>query len=215
MAESRDAIDALQLLLQVAYLQSELYSRALADPAFVPASDAAVVGTLSQQEVAHVSTLSALIAERGGVVATRPAFDFTANGAIPGFAFAVDQYATFTMLAQAAEDLGVRAYKGQLSAFVTDLPALVDVLAIHSVEGRHASEVRRLRGRKGWITGDSRDDLPAVLQPVYDGEANVIAGTIDASAVASAVGGAATASEALDEPLDATPAGAIVALFVV
>jgi hypothetical protein len=214
MVESRDPVDALQLLLQVAYLQSELYSRALADPAFVPASDAAVIGTLSQQEVAHVSTLSSLITERGGVAAARPAFDFTAKGAIPGFAFAADQYATFTMLAQAAEDLGVRAYKGQLPALVTDLPALVAILAIHSVEGRHASEVRRLRGKKSWITGDSRDDLPDVLQPVYDGEANVVVGTIDAGAIASASGGAATASEALDEPLDASQAGAIVALFV-
>jgi hypothetical protein len=214
MAESRDAIDALQLLLQVAYLQSELYSRALVDPVFVPASDAAVIGTLSQQEVAHVSTLSSLITERGGVPAARPAFDFTAKGAIPGFAFAADQYATFTMLAQAAEDLGVRAYKGLLSALLTDLPALVIVLAIHSVEGRHASEVRRMRGKKGWITGDSRADLPDVLKPVYDGEASVVVGAIDAGAIASAVGGAATASEALDEPLDAARAGAIVALFV-
>ena len=214
MAESRDGMDALQLLLQVAYLQSELYSRALADPLFVPASDAVVIGTLSQQEVAHVSTLSSLITERGGVAAARPTFDFTAKGAIPGFAFAAGQYAIFAMLAQAAEDLGVRACKGQLSALVTDLPALVTVLAIHSVEGRHASEVRRMRGKKGWITGDSRDDLPDVLQPVYDGEANVVVGAIDAGAVASAAGGAVTASEALDEPLDAARAGAIVSLFV-
>jgi hypothetical protein len=214
MADTRDAIDALQLLLQVAHLQSELYSRALVDPAFVPASDAAVIGTLSQQEVAHVSSLSALITERGGVPAARPTFDFTAKGAIPGFAFAVDQYATFTMLAQAAEDLGVRAYKGQLAELLTDLPALVTLLAIHSVEGRHAAEVRRLRGRKSWITGDSRDDLPPVLQPVYDGEANVVVGAIDAGAAASQVGGATTASEALDEPLDAVRVGAIVALFV-
>jgi hypothetical protein len=214
MSDARDPLDALQLLLQVAYLQSELYSRALVDPAFTPASDATVIGTLSQQEVAHVSTISALITERGGVPSARPAFDFTLKGAIPGFVFAVDQYGTFAALAQAAEDLGVRAYKGQLAAFVIDLPALVTVLAIHSVEGRHASEVRRLRGKKGWITADSRGDLPAALQPVYDGEANVVVGAIDVGALASAVGGAPTASEALDEPLDAAQVAAILALFV-
>jgi hypothetical protein len=214
MVDARDPLDALQLLLQVAYLQSELYSRALVDPAFTPAGDAAVIGTLSQQEVAHVSALSALITERGGVPVARPTFDFTAKGAIADFAFTVGQYATFTGLAQAAEDLGVRAYKGQLASFVVDLPALVTVLAIHSVEGRHASEVRRLRGKKGWITADSRGDLPAALQPVYDGEANVVVGAIDVGALASAVGGAPTASEALDEPLDAAQVAAILALFV-
>jgi hypothetical protein len=209
-----DAVAALQLLLQVAYLQQELYSRGVGAGGPVPASDLTVFGTLAQQELAHISALSTLITERGGTPAPAPAFDLTAGGNLPGFTVAADQYPTFAMLAQAFEDLGVRAYKGQLPALLGDTPALVTVLALHSVEGRHASEVRRLRGTKGWITGDGRDDLPAFLQPVYDGESNTVVGAMDAGALAAAVGGAPAASEALDEPLAADQVSAILALFV-
>jgi hypothetical protein len=52
-------------------------------------------------------------------------------------------YAQFLALAQAFEDTGVRAYKGQAANLIsTDL--LTAALQIH-VEARHASEVRRLR----------------------------------------------------------------------
>jgi hypothetical protein len=45
------------------------------------------------------------------------------------------------------EDTGVRAYKGQ-AANLMSKPDLLTALQIHSVEARHASEVRRLRGQK-------------------------------------------------------------------
>jgi hypothetical protein len=209
-----DAVAALQRLLQVASLQQELYSRGVVTGGPVPAADLTVFGTLAQQELAHVSALSTLITERGGIPAPAPTFDLTAGGNLPGFTVAADQYATFGMLAQAFEDLAVRAYKGQLPELVGDVPAHVALLALHSLEGRHASEVRRLRGVKGWITGDGRDDLPAFLQPVYDGESNTVAGAVDAGALAAEVGGAPAASEALDEPLAAGQVSAILSLFV-
>jgi hypothetical protein len=41
----------------------------------------------------------------------------------------------------------------------------------NSFSKRHASEVRRLRGLKGWITGNERGaGMPAATQAVYDGE---------------------------------------------
>lgn len=70
----------------------------------------------------------------------------------------------------AFEDTGVRAYKGQVGRLMTEKNILNAALAIHTVEARHAAEVRRLRGKKGWITGNSRDDLPAFTQAIYDGE---------------------------------------------
>src|SRR4051794_16625064 len=94
-------VDSLRLLQLVAYLQSDLYSRASAVAGFIPAADIAVFTTLSGQETLHASTLSALITApgRNGVPVTRPAFDFTGKGAVPGFAFAPAQYETFRMLA--------------------------------------------------------------------------------------------------------------------
>jgi hypothetical protein len=209
-----DAIDSLRLALLVAYLQSELYSRALGAAGFVAAADATVVGTLSTQETNHVTSLSALITARLGAVPPRPIFDFTAKGALPGFAFTATQYETFRMLAQAFEDLSVRAYKGQLQALVADKAALNAALAIHAVEARHAAEVRRIRGKKGWITGSSREDLPAFLQPIYAGEEVTTQGTVDVAGAVASFGGAETASQAFDEPLTTAQVTAIITPFI-
>ena len=66
----------------------------------------------------------------------------------------------------------MRAYKGQAANLIGHNEALVPALRIHSVEARHAAKVRRMRGQKGWITRDSRGDLPAATQGVYQGEGN-------------------------------------------
>src|SRR5690348_16843216 len=109
-----DVLDSLRALQRLAYLRAELYTRALAAPGFVLATEKTVFDTLSSQETSHVSTLSSLIATRLGTPVPKPTFDFTGKGAVPGFTFAAGQYETFRMLAQAFEDLGVRAYKGQV-----------------------------------------------------------------------------------------------------
>src|SRR5215203_5673540 len=119
-----DVVDSLRLLVLVASLQADLYSRAAAATGFIPAADLAVFATLSQQETLHVSTLSTLLTARGGPPVAKPVFDFTGKGAVPGFAFAPGQYETFRKLAQAFEDLGVRAYKGQVQALQTDKQVL-------------------------------------------------------------------------------------------
>jgi hypothetical protein len=48
-------------------------------------------------------------------------------------------------LAQAFEDTGVRAYKGQAGNVMSNKTVLQAALQIHSVEARHASQVRRMR----------------------------------------------------------------------
>jgi len=209
-----DVVDSLRLALLIAYLQSELYSRALSALGFVPTADATVVGTLSAQETNHVSSLTTLITGRGGVVPPRPTIDFTAKGALPGFAFGASQYGTFRMLAQAFEDLSVRTLKGQLQALVADKAALNEALATHAVEARHAAEIRRLRGKKGWITGSSRDDLPAFLQPIYAGEEFTTQGSVDVAGALAAFGGAEAASQAFDEPLTTAQVTAIITPFI-
>jgi rubrerythrin len=206
-----DVLDSLRVLQRLAYLQSELYVRALAAPGFVLAAEKTVFDTLSSQETSHVSTLSSLITTRLGTPVPKPTFDFTGKGAVPGFAFAAGQYETFRMLAQAFEDLGVRAYKGQVQPLQSDKSALNFVLAMHSVEGRHASEVRRIRGKKGWITGSSADDLPAFAQPIYAGENVTTQGNVN---VASSTISADAASQAFDEPLSTAQVTAIITPFI-
>jgi hypothetical protein len=209
-----DVVDSLRLVQLVAWLQSDLYSRALAVTGFIPTADAAVFTRLNQMEVLHVATLTTLIAARQGTPVVRPTFDFTGKGAVPGFAFVPAQYETFRMLAQAFEDLGVRAYKGQVQALQTDAQALTYVLTMHSVEGRHAAEARRIRGKKGWITGNSADDLPAFAQAIYAGEELTTQGTVNVAAAIAATGGADAASQAFDEPLSSAQVTAIITPFI-
>jgi rubrerythrin len=209
-----DVVDALQLALLLEYLESDFYSRGVNAAGLIPAADATIFSTIASHESAHVSALQGLIQARGATPIAKPSFDYTAKGALPGFAFLPTQYTTFQALAQAFEDLGVRAYKGQAARLMNDKAALTAALAIHSVEARHASEVRRLRGLKGWITNASRDALPAFMQPIYDGEDNVTQGTVDVTSIAASFGGAASATEAFDEPLSKGQVMAIVTPFL-
>ena len=209
-----EVVDALQLALLLEYLELDFYTRASASAGLIPAADATIFNTILSHETVHVGALQTLITGRGGVATARPAFDFTAKGALAGFTFAATQYETVKMLAQAFEDLGVRAYKGQAARLMGDKPALNAALAIHSVEARHASEIRRLRGKKSWITGSSRDDLPAFLQSVYAGEENMSQGAVGVAAVAAGFGGTDAATEAFDEPLTKAQVTAIVTPFL-
>ena len=209
-----DVLEALQTCLLVAELQSDLYRRGLAASGLIPSADVTVFSTTSSHETSHVSALQSLISARGGVPRSAPVFDYTAKGNLPGFAFLSTQYATFTMLAQALEDLGGRTWQGQLPAIRPDPAAFGSGLSMHSVQARHASEVRRLRGKKGWVTGNNRDDLPDFMQAVYDGEDNTQQGSVNALSLAAGVGGSTTATEAFDEPLTTAQTMAFLAVFL-
>lgn len=209
-----DVLDVLQFALLLEYLESDFYTRGLNATSLIPSSDFAVFSAISAHESAHVNALQGLIVAKSATPQAKPTFDYTAKGNLPGFAFLASQYATFTMLAQAFEDTGVRAYKGQVGRLVNDKAVLTTALTIHSAEGRHASEVRRLRGKKGWITGKSRDDLPAFVQGVYDGEENTTHGAVNVTSFAANFGGADSASEAFDEPLTMAEVMAILTPFL-
>lgn len=209
-----DVLSALQFVLLIAELQADFYQRGASVSGLIPSSDAQVFATIAGQETAHVTQLQSLISLRGAAAAARPSFDYTAKGNLPGFAFLAAQYATFTLLAQALEDFGVRAWKGQLKTLLEDTGALSSAVSMHSVQSRHASEIRRLRGKKGWITGNNRDDLPPVMQAVYDGEENTTQGSGNAASVAASFGGTSSATEAFDEALTTTQATTFLALFL-
>jgi len=207
-------LDSLRLLQVIEYLQSDLYTRGLAAVGFIPTADSEVFKTLSAQQAVHISTLSLLLTTRLGTPVVKPTFDFTGKGAVPGFAFAAGQYETFRMLSQAFEDLGVRAYKGQMQAFQADKQALTYALAMHSVEGRHAAEVRRIRGRKGWITGSSADDLPAFAKAIYAGEDVATQGSVNIGSALASNGGVDAATQAFDESLTTAQVTAIITPFI-
>ena len=121
-------------------------------------------------------------------------------------------------LSQSFEDTGVRAYKGQAGNLISDKNTLKAALQIHSVEARHASEVRRLRGAmlgqpiKGWVSGSESNGAPAAI---YAGEDNIThagASLNDISSIGSL--SAAAKTEAFDEPLTKDQVLAIVTPFL-
>jgi hypothetical protein len=81
------------------------------------------------------------------------------------------------------------------------------------VEARHASEVRRLRGLKGWITNAERGaGVPEVAQPVYAGEDNLMQAGVDVRTITPY--GTDAITEAYDEPLSKEEVTAIASLFL-
>ncbi|MDQ3082506.1 MAG: ferritin-like domain-containing protein [Gemmatimonadota bacterium] len=209
-----DVLDVLQFALTLEYLEAEFYTRGVASAGLIPASATTVFTTIRDHENTHVTALRGIITQKGSTPVAKPNFDFTAKGAVAGFNFGATQYATFQVLAQAFEDTGVRAYKGQAGRLINDKEVLTAALTIHSVEARHASMVRRMRGKKGWITGNSRDDLPAFTQGIYNGEDNVTQAGLDITALGTGNGGIGGVTEAFDEPLTKAQVLAIVGPFL-
>lgn len=209
---------ALQLALALEYIEADFYMRALECGVLSGQPKAeAIYMQISKHENAHVELLKGALGENSF---EKPEFDFTAGGEFDPFGKngtdPMVSYAQLLVLAQAFEDLGVRAYKGQATNLMANPDLLTVALQIHSVEARHASEIRRLRGLKGWITGSERGmGVPAIGQAVYVNEDNLMQGGVDVSTLGDGSAFTAEAStEAYDEPLTSDDAGAIVALFL-
>lgn len=141
-AATSDVIEVLNFALLLEYLESEYYMMGL-DSGVIPKTgdDEKVFMQISKHEAQHVEFLKTAIGSLGGTPITKPGFDFTAKGNFTPFT----DYQQFMILSQAFEDTGVRAYKGQAPNLQESKAVLTAALQIHSVEARHASEVRRMR----------------------------------------------------------------------
>ncbi|MBC7425532.1 MAG: ferritin-like domain-containing protein [Bacteroidia bacterium] len=211
--------DVLNFALKLEYLESEFYTMGVAQSSLIPMTDKAIFEQIKKHEVDHVTLLKNTISALGGTAVSKPTFDFTAGGKFNPFVV----YADFLALAQAFEDTGVRAYKGQAANLKDNNDVLTAALSIHSVEARHASMVRRLRNKngldgtaKGWITGSSRGTLPAETQAVYAGatsEDNTMQGGVNVATITTQ--NTIAIQEAFDEPLTESETLAIASLFIV
>lgn len=205
---------ALQFALTLEYLEDEFYRLGL-ESGVIPTGgrDEKVFMQISAHETDHVTFLKNALAANAPA---KPTFDFTVGGTFDPFNKTgigkTAAYAQFLALAQAFEDTGVRAYKGQAANLISTPDLLTAALQIHSVEARHASEVRRLRGLKGWISNAERGaGMPEATQAVYAGEGV----TVQAGFNTAAKFGAAAGSEAYDEPLTTQQVVDIANLFIV
>lgn len=207
-AATPSVADVLNYALKLEYLEAAFYNMGAASALGFTSSEKAYVVTIQGHENAHVTFLKNVLGNAAVAQSTQGTagvYDFTAGGTFPTVFTNVD---TFFAVAQALEDTGVRAYKGQAANLQKDSVALSAALNIHSVEARHAAAIRQLRrsrgatGTKPWITGANDTGISAV-NANYAGEDNLTQGGVNISTLAGVSGSisvnAATAS--FDEPL--------------
>ena len=201
-AQDADTVqEVLRFALTLEHLEYEFYEIGVRRAGLIPAAGQALFTTIRDHEGDHVRFLQSALGLPQGVgrdAAGRPpfGFNFTARGAYPDV---FSNYQTFLAVSQALEDTGVRAYKGQAPRLIDSDDVLTAALQIHSVEARHASAVRRVRGVNGWITGDNTN-VPGA-EANYAGEANVTQGGVDLQAALGSTFSTAAITEAFDEPL--------------
>ncbi len=207
---SGSIVDVLNFALTLEYLEAEFYQQGLAASGAIAQENRAFFTDVRDHEIAHVAFLKTAIQSMNGTPVSKPNFDFTAGG---NFNDWNSNPATFLALAQAFEDTGVRAYKGQAGNLVSNNGVLTAALQIHAVEARHAAIVRRIRGLKGWITNDERGaGMPAPTQAVYNGEGQTTQAGVNVPQVSGV--SAALVSEAFDEPLSKQAVLDIASLFI-
>lgn len=201
-------VDVLNYALTLEYLEYYFYKRAV-EEGDIPSADRALFQTIRDHELAHVNLLRMTIEGLGEDpdIYEQDDFDYSAAGFDP---FANGNYGLLLALSQGFEDTGVRAYKGRAPELIGE--ALLTVaLQIHSVEARHASVIRRLRGKNGYITLDNTD--VSQITAVYAGEDNLVQGPVDLGEAFNDFS-AELISQAFDEPLGPDAVLAIAGPFI-
>ncbi len=142
----QNVVDVLLFALTLEHIEDAFYRSAF-DAGIIPDQYRDVFNYIVVHESAHVALLSGAL---GTAAIPRPQLDFTAGGKYPDV---FSNFDTFTTLAKTFEDLGVAAYKGQAGNLIGSDDILTVALQIHSVEARHAAEVRRIRNESPWDGG--------------------------------------------------------------
>ncbi|MDB5014526.1 MAG: Dessication-associated protein [Daejeonella sp.] len=214
-------LDALNFALTLEHLEYNFYKQAMEKALIIGIPAGAATGaitTIRDHELAHVNFLKTAITGAGGTPVTEKTYDFTAKGTFPTV---FTSYATFLAVAQALEDTGVRAYKGQAGELMGTGGVLTAALNIHSVEARHASHIRQMRRNSGqmptikpWITNGNDSGVPAA-DGNYAGEENDTQVTIKITGINGMAVSMAAATEAFDEPLTKAQVTALVTPFFV
>jgi hypothetical protein len=150
-------VDVLVFALTLEHIEDFFYRSGLDQKTLIPEKYKPIFTSIGEHETQHVALLTAAL---GSAAIKRPDIDLTAGGK---YADALSNFTTYLTLSQTFEDLGVAAYKGQAPNLISNGDVLQTALQIHSVEARHAAEVRRIGGKAPW---DSAFDDPKTKDQV-------------------------------------------------
>jgi hypothetical protein len=139
--------------LTLEYLESAFYADVVRSGLF-KGQDLVLIKSIGSNEDEHVQALEGTVKKLGGKPAPKPKAQFPIQSA--------DQV---LKLAATVENLGAAAYLGQAGA-IESPDILAAALAIHSVEGRHASALNTLTGQP--FTPDGAFAAPQTASEVLD-----------------------------------------------
>jgi hypothetical protein len=144
-------VGILNYALTLEYLETAFYADVVKSGLFKGA-ELATIRKFGDEEAEHVKALTAAVKSLGGKPAPQPKTEFPLKNA-----------KSVLELAGTVENLGAAAYLGQ-AANIKSPEVLASALAIHSVEGRHASALNTLLGMP--ITPDGAFAKPATAKEV-------------------------------------------------
>jgi rubrerythrin len=144
-------VGILNYALTLEFLETAFYADVVKSGLFKGA-ELATIRKFGEEEAEHVKALTAAVKSLGGKPAPQPKTEFPLKSA-----------KSVLELAGTVENLGAAAYLGQ-AGNIKSPEVLASALAIHSVEGRHASALNTLLGMP--ITPDGAFAKPASAKEV-------------------------------------------------
>jgi hypothetical protein len=215
-------LDTLTFALKLEYLEEAFYTKVLSNTAIIPTTTSIdALKKIAAHETSHVNFLKEAIAGLGEPVPAAPNFDLTGGGGSNSGPYSsfFTHYTNLLVMAQAFEDMGVRAYKDQAPNLMGIPDLMQAALGIHSIEARHAAQIRMMRyganvtGIKPWITGNKSEIADVYFQEVYGREENTTQAGVNIINLNGYDISASSASEAFDETLKKDEIERIVSFF--
>ena len=135
-AVDKGDLDILNYALTLEYLESDFYATGLAK-GFLSGRELELITPIGDHEKQHVAAVTAAIKSFGGTPVDKPKITYPAG--------TFDSKAKFLATASVFEELGVKAYHGQVP-LVKSADVLGAAASIAGVESRHAAVIASLIG---------------------------------------------------------------------